>query len=205
MSFGRQKTSFKSTKRTALHCAALFCILFFTACRNLYPSLPKNRIEEDHLASIQLADESPVYSWHGTYLLTTYWGEQEVTGDVSAYISDVENSKWRLSVKNREGVAVPFLGIRKTFTGDDAERAVIVPEFSIDKLKDGLYCAVDPGIETLDGVITAIRPDLIIFEIRNHAFKPFKVELPLIPDTPSQLLPLPPHFPETLQGTPFPN
>ena len=87
---------------------------------------------------------------------------------------------------------------------NDTELAVLVPPLDLSMAPDSLYLVIVPNVDVSDGRIVSIRPTAVLCEIRNHAFKPFRVKIPLAPDQESPLTPPPEPLPEPPAGTPIP-
>jgi len=144
-----------------------------------------------------MAGDSPTCNWYASAInLKTYWGDQEVLLYVSAYLPDdwqrPGDGVWRVKALNAEGKPIPFLGVlRKRRDESGAESTTIVPRTEGKKLRDCLYIVIDPNITAEGGKIKCIRPICILCEIRDGAWKPFRVKIPLIPERRSELTPMP--------------
>ena len=176
-------------------------------CASGRPELPLNTVEFKAPAIPDGA--APVFCWRGGRTgLATYWGDQDLFVDVSAHLPVAwkrgGDGFWRVRALSGEGKPVPFLGVvRRYISETGAELAVIVPELDLSRLGDGLYLAILPGVKKQGGKIHTIQPTAILYEIRNHVFKPFRVKVPLIPERESPVTPRP-VIREVPAGTPVP-
>jgi len=186
---------------------ALTAMASLAGCRSGLPIVNQERL------GIELRDistcEGSVYSWHGTRSgLMTYWGKQEISLDVEAWLPDdwkqPGDGAWRVEAHNAEGKPLPFIGVIRTYTNENGDiQAVFVPPLDLDKAPDGLYIIVQPGIETQADKVTVIRPTALLYEIRDHVFRPFRVKIPLSPSVESALTPNPEPLPQIPAGTPI--
>ena len=193
--------------------SAVFVLFAMTAlaslagCRSGLPIVDQERLRLE-LREISTC-EGPVYSWHGSRSgLMTYWGKQRVSLDVKARLpadwKQPGDGAWRVEARNAEGKPLPFIGVVRTYTSENGDiQAVFVPPLDLDKAPDGLYIIVQPGIETQAGEVTVIRPTALLYEIRDHTFKPFRVKIFLFPAEESKLTPSPKPLPEIPTGTPI--
>ncbi len=155
-------------------------------------------------------DAAPVYSWRGERTdLKTYWGDQEVSIHVSAYLPEDWNNPgdgyWQVTAQNGAGKLIPFIGVVRHYVNEKGtELAILVPSLDMQKTPDGLYLAIIPNVETGEGRVSSIRPIAMLCEIRNHSFKPFRVKIPLFPEKESELTPAPEPLPRMPPGTPIP-
>ena len=157
------------------------------------------------------ADAAPVLSWSAQQKgLKTYWYDQDVQLRVKAHIPDswkrAGDGCWLVDARNQEGTRLPFLGVLHVYTDERGSRkAVLVPEVDLDACPKGLYVVIVPGVAREQGKVAAVRPRAVIREIRNHAFQAFAFPIPLIPDSPSRLTPMPdlPDLPPVPPGTPI--
>jgi len=146
------------------------------------------------------ANASPTFAWSGERDdLRTYWGPQDVSVEVSAWIpedwADPYDGAWRVAGRNAEGKPLPFLGVIRRYKNENGtELAEIVPPVDLRKVKDCLYFTIDPRIETRDGKVVAIRPMALVVEVRRHTFTPFVVKVPLVPREVTELTPAPEVF-----------
>ena len=154
---------------------------------------------------------APLYSWQGSRDdLKTYWGDQQVSVRVTAYLPDVSwkepgDGYWQVTAENGERKPIPFIGVVRKYRNErGTELAVLVPPLDLNKAPDGLYLVIVPGVETRDGSISCIRPTAQLREIRHHTFKPFCAPIPLMPMQESPVTPRPEDIPETPTGTPIP-
>lgn len=176
-------------------------------CTSLHPKLPANTVESKIAAIPEGA--APVLSWRRERKgFKTYWGDQDLLIEVSAYLPEGwrhgGDGFWRVKAVNAEGTPIPFLGVIRRYVDEKGtELAVIVPKVDLKRLSDGLYLAVIPGVEKEGEKIKAIRPKAMLYQIRRHAFTPFRVKIPLIPRKGSALTPRP-EIKEAPEGTPAP-
>ncbi len=153
---------------------------------------------------------APIYAWHGSRTgLKTYWGDQDLSVHVAAHLpSDWKqpgDGCWEVTAKNAEGKHIPFLGLVHTYLNENGnEMAVLVPPIDLQEVPDGLYTVIIPNVEARDGEIASVRPTALLFEVRHHSFKPFRVKIPLMPEQESALTPKPEEIPEVPAGTPIP-
>jgi hypothetical protein len=191
----------------------LVCLLGLTGVVGCAAGLPRIRTEtfERRLPATP-ADAAPVFAWKGARAdLKTYWGDQEAYVLARAYFPPASEQQgegiWRVEGRNHEGKPLPFLGVIHKYVNESGtELAEILPRLDLSAVPDGLYLAVLPGVEVTDGKIAAIRPTVYLYEIRGHAWKPFRVRIPLVPEKESPLTPAPPpsDMPAPLKGTPIP-
>ena len=154
---------------------------------------------------------SPTFNWYGSRTaLQTYWGEQDVSVAVSAYVPDgctrPEQTQWDVKARNAEGKPLPFIGLIRRYTNENGtELATLVspaetPPIDVSKLPDCLYVLIDPQIQMENGKLKSIRPAAVVREVRRHYFMPFQAKVPL---TPEHVTPITP-APDDLPGTPVP-
>jgi len=166
------------------------------ALQERMPGIPENAV--------------PVLAWQGRgNNLMTYWGRQDIMVSVRAWLPEQWRKPgdgfWQVQARNARGIDIPVLGVVDSYRGRSGEKlALIVPEVNLDKLRDGLYAVLVPGVSRENNQITRVQPEVVICEVRNHAFKPFRVAIPLIPDETSALTPMPELPPEPPAGTPVP-
>jgi hypothetical protein len=186
-------------------------LLIGACCIGCARTLP--RIHSEYLDQRMTAippNAAPVFSWHAKRTgLKTYWYDQDVAITVQGHLpenwAEPGDGHWRVSVRNAEGKAIPYLGIQKRYRiPGRPESAVIVPPVDLDRLPDGLYCFLIPNVSLTLGKVTSIAPVVVITEVRDHAFKPFQFPIPLVPDRKSPLTPEPPPEPVAPEGTPLP-
>jgi hypothetical protein len=155
---------------------------------------------------------APVYAWHGQRQgLKTYWGDQDVRVAVQAHIpadwAAAGDGFWMVKGETAGGRVLAFLGLVHEYQNENGtDVAVLVPEIDLDKVKDGLYLVCLPGV-TMAGDqsgVTEVAPKLLLCEIRNHSFKPFRVEIPLRPQQTTDVTPDPGEWPLAPVGTPIP-
>ena len=154
---------------------------------------------------------APVYSWRAEAKgLRTYWRVQDVTvaarGMIPADWRRAGDGFWSVRAHNQEGKPLPFLGVIRFVPQGKRRVGVLLPRLDLDKTPDGLYIVLLPGVTLMDGKVASIRPVALVREIRAHTWKPFGVEVPLVPEKSSPLTPAPkpkPPAPEEV-GTPVP-
>lgn len=199
-------------RRRPIVCGGL-CVIIVVVAVGCAASLPE--IRQDFMSGWQQGRiptrAAPLYSWQGSRDdLKTYWGDQQVSVRVTAYLPDASwkepgDGYWQVTAENGEGKPIPFIGVVRKYRNESGtELAVLIPPLDLDKAPDGLYLVIVPGVETGDGSISCIRPNAQLREIRNHTFKPFCAPVPLMPMQESPLTPPPEDIPETPAGTPIP-
>ena len=192
---------------TASVLLTIVAVVLLAGCTSGLPIVDQERLDLE-LPDISTHD-GPVHSWYRSRSrLMTYWGEQQISLDVKARLPDdwkqPGDGAWHVETNNAEGKPLPFIGVVRTYTNENGDmQAVFVPALDLDKAPDGLYVIVQPGIETQDGSVTSIRPTALIYEIRDHTFRPFRVKIPLFPAQESILTPNPEALPEIPAGTPI--
>jgi len=153
---------------------------------------------------------TPVFSWSGSRDdLKTYWGDQEISFRVSAWLPDdwrnAGDGRWRVEGRNAEGKPIPFLGVIHTDISESGSKtSVLIPPLDLSRVPDGLYVAIIPEVKLEGGRIVTVQPAAMLYEIRNHAFKPFRVRIPLAPARESELTPPPIPLPKKPVGSPIP-
>jgi len=183
--------------------------LILAGCRSGLPRIDGDRFSR-RLPALP-ADAAPLLSWSATQKgMKTYWHDQDVHLRVRAYIPDswkqAGDGCWQVDARNQEGTRLPFLGVLHVYTDERGNRkAVLVPEVDLDACPEGLYVVIVPNITVKGGEVASLQPQAAIREIRNHAFQPFAFPIPLIPDSPSLLTPMPylPDLPPVPPGTPI--
>jgi len=149
------------------------------------------------------------FNWHGSRAnLKTYWGDQDVSVYASATLpenySRPEDGVWEVKASNDEGKTIPFIGVMRRYVNENGTPlAVVVPPLNLAKTPDNLYVVIDPNVTTENGKIKSVQPTALICEIRRHAFMPFRVKVPLVPETDSDLTPRPELTFDTPAGTPL--
>ena len=165
--------------------------LLIAGCSTGLPTVDASRFGQTTMSA------SPTCNWYGSGIdLKTYWGEQEVSVYASVHLPDnwqqPGDGTWCVKARNAEGKPIPFLGVLRRYRDNaGAESTMIVPRADEKKLQDCLYLVIDPNITTEGGKIKSVRPVAILCEIRNRSWKPFRIELPLIPAEQSDLTPMP--------------
>ena len=186
---------------------ALFCLLAAGCSASPYDPLP----DIDREISQRSVPEDPrngtVLTWRGSRKdLYTFWGRQEVTTRVLAYLpkdwKEPGDGIWRARVRNQESKPLPFLGLLRR----SGKESRIVPPVDLKRLPDGLYSLILPGVELGNGEIASVMPRLFLCEIREGRFQPFRIGIPLHPLEESPLTGPPPQQPkeEAPQGTRYP-
>lgn len=182
--------------------------VFLCGCNNSLPRLRENLLDGRFAPIPQSAART--HSWQGERgPLFTYWGKQYIRINLKAWLPDtlknLEDARWALNARNAEGKPLPFLGFLKYHVNENGTRlSILTPAAELDSMPDGLYTALRPEIDLKQCHLQKIVLHAVILEIRGHTFKPFRVKIPLIPDTPSPLTPIPPELPKPPPGTPVP-
>ena len=183
-------------------------ITILCGCNHSLPRLRENLLNGRFAPIPQSAART--HSWQGERgPLFTYWGKQHVRISLQAWLPESfkqpEDARWELNARNAEGKPLPFLGFLKYHLNENGTRlSVLAPPVELDSMPDGLYTALRPETDIKHGHLQKIVLTAVVLEIRGHVFKPFMVKIPLIPDTPSPLTPLPPALPKPPPGTPVP-
>ena len=175
---------------------------------------PSNVLPNVAKASIQAPaaipqGASPVCAWHGSRSdLQTYWGLQQAVVEVRGYLpenyKDARDGFWEVKARSGDGKPIPFVGvIRRYLNENGTQLAEIVPKVDQDKIPDCLCVVIDPNVKLDGGKVASIQPVAIIYEIRDHEIKPYRMKVPLIPESESALTPKP-VVPDTPKGTPIP-
>jgi len=153
---------------------------------------------------------APVLSWSGERgPLFTYWGRQHVRVSVRAFFPrgarKAEEGYWEVDARNAEGKRLPFLGFLKYRVNENGTRlAYLTPPVDLGAMPDGLYTGLRAELEARSGRLRRIALTALVFEIRGHVFKPFRVKIPLIPAQVSDLTPMPEPLPRPVEGTAVP-
>ena len=182
--------------------------LLLCGCNHTLPRLRENLLD-GRFAPIPKS-VTRTHSWQGERgPLFTYWGRQHIRISVRAWLPDnlknPEDARWEINARNAEGKPLPFLGFLKSHTNENGARlSVLTPPVELDTMPDGLYTALRTEIDIKQDRLQKIVLTAAVIEIRDHTFKPFMVKIPLIPDTPSTLTPIPPELPKPPTGTPVP-
>lgn len=188
--------------------AALVCLLGCASSRPPLPVINVNRLGQ------KIPEIPPsaafVYRWDGgNDHLMTFWGKQKVSIEVTGYVpesyKDPGDDRWALKARNTRGTPIPYVGVVHSYVDENGTHlSMLVPELNLDKAPDGLYFCIVPNITLKGGRVKSICPTAVIFEIRNHSVKPFRVKIPLTPLQDSPLTPKPPPPPKVPAGTPIP-
>lgn len=152
---------------------------------------------------------APVYAWRAqTGVVFSYWGKQTFTVAARAAFPDDAASPdgcWSLEIRSAVGTPVLPIGIERRYQNAEGKwEAVLVPEIDFDKVPDGLYAILIPGIKRNEGRIVSVTPTAVITEVRGHLLKPFRYPIPLVPVKEDPLTPPPPPPPPRPAGTPIP-
>ena len=145
---------------------------------------------------------SPTFNWYGSRTaLQTYWGPQDVSVSVSAYVPDgcskPEQTQWDVKARNAEGKPIPFIGLIQRYTSENGTKLAKlaspgdVPPVDLGELPDCLYVLIDPQIQMEDGKLKSIQPVAFIREVRRHYLMPFQVKVPLNPEHDTSITPKP--------------
>jgi hypothetical protein len=204
---GSKMIRFPAPAHLALAFSAL-CMLAVGCTVSPYSPLPKIEDTVYQRSLPENQQNGTELAWQGSRRnLSTFWGRQDVRARVRAFLPDSWNKAgdgiWRAQVRNREAKPLPFLGILRT----SGKESRIVPSVDPGNLPDGLYSLIIPGIETRKKEIVAVAPRLLICEIRDGRFQPFRVAVPLHPLNESPLTGSPPSREEAQsrpEGTPYP-
>ena len=151
-----------------------------------------------------------VLSWRGERgPLFTYWGRQHVRVSVRAFLpggaQKAEDGYWAVDARNAEGKRLPFLGFLKYRVNENGTRLpFLTPPVDLEAMPDGLYTGLRVELEVRSGRLRRIAPMALVFEIRGHVFKPFRVKIPLIPGRVSDVTPMPKPLPKPVEGTAVP-
>ncbi len=190
--------------------AALLCLAAGCGTTTNFPKLS----DQQYRARVPAipAGAAPVFAWRGSRQnLQTYWGLQSVSVEVSAHFPPTWQNPgdgfWSVAGKTGENRPLPFLGVVKRHQNENGtELTLLVPPLDLNSVRDGLYLVLVPGVarDPQHGSIAAITPELHLCEIRRHAFKPFRVRIPLEPLQASPLTPTPEVLPPLAIGTPIP-
>ena len=157
-------------------------ILTWSCAGPLYDPLPRIERSVSQPALPDNPHNGTLLSWNGSRTnLRTFWGSQDIRAHVRAFIPSnwarPGDGTWRVRARNGEAKPVPFLGVLRTSEGG----AEIIPEIRITRLPDGLYSLIEPGVEKKHRELVSVRPRLLVCEIRNSRFQPFRVTIPLNP------------------------
>ena len=151
---------------------------------------------------------SLVFNWHGSRSnLQTRWGNHGVLMDVTARLpenySKAEDGSWQVKARTEGGRALPFIGVLHRYANENGTPlAVVVPAFDLSRMQDSLYVVIDPNVTTEGGKIRSVQPAAMVYEIHRHAFMPFRVKVPLLPESDSEMTPAPELIDYTPVGTP---
>ncbi len=154
---------------------------------------------------------TPVFSWQGAQgVIFTYWGRQSATVRVRAWVptgaTAASDARWEVDARTGEGKPLPFIGVEKSYLNERGQEvAKLVPPLDLDRMPDGLYVVISPGMEFAQGKLSRIQPIANVREIRHKTITPLCFPVLLIPDAPSDLVPVPPPRPEEPEGTALPN
>jgi len=154
---------------------------------------------------------TPVFAWRGSQgVIFTYWGRQSATVRVRAWApagaKAATDALWELEARTGEGKPLPFIGIERQYLNEKGQEvAKLVPQLDLDRMPDGLYIVIAPGMEFAEGRLSRIQPIANVREIRHKTFTPLCFPILLIPDAPSDLTPVPPPRPEEPEGTALPS
>ena len=195
-------------RRVSCGCVAAAVLLAGCADYSRLPTIHVDRLGQQ--SRTIPADAAPLYSWSASRAgLKTYWGHQSVSIHAVAFVPDTWTNAgdefWKVETWNSEGKTIPFIGVVRRYLNEQGtELSVVVPPLDLDKAPDGLYLVIDPNITVKDCKVQSIQPIALLTEIRHHAFKPFQVRIPLVPEQESPVTPKPPSIPEPPPGTPIP-
>jgi len=145
----------------------------------------------------EISGASLALNWHGSRSnLNTRWGRHGVLMDVAARLPEAyskpEDGIWQVKARTEDGRVMPFIGVLHRYTNENGTPlAVVVPAFELSKMRDSLYVVIDPNVTTEDGKIKTVQPEALIYEIHRHAFMPFRLKVPLVPQTESAMTPMP--------------
>ena len=152
-----------------------------------------------------------VYSWRAVAKgLRTYWLVQDVTiaarGVIPKGWKQAGDGFWVVKARNQEGKPLPYLGVIRFVRQGERRVGVLIPKLDLVRTPDGLYIVLMPGVTLTDGKVASIRPVAVVREIRGRTWRPFGVDVPLVPDSPSPMTPAPPPKPPAPEdvGTPIP-
>ena len=165
--------------------------IIIAGCSTGLPTVDARRLGNTMMSA------SPTCNWYGSSIdLKTYWGDQEVSLYVSVHLPDDWRSPgdgtWCVKAQNAEGKPIPFVGVlRKERDKDGNESTTIVPPVDERKLKDCLYLLIDPNVAMEGGKIKSVRPVAVLREFRDRSWRPFRIEIPLIPEQGSEMTPVP--------------
>ena len=152
---------------------------------------------------------SPIYKWEGerTTGLRTFWGDEAVSLEVSAYFPEdwehADDGYWNVEGKTGDGEPIAFIGVVRRYVNEHGtELAKITAD--LEKLDDWVYFVIDPNVTKENGKIISIQPVAYLREVRRHAIIPwFNAEVRLLPEKESPLTPSPEPLPEEPEGTPI--
>ena len=188
---------------------SILCMLVAAGCSvSPYEPLPRVSDTVYQRSLPEKPQNGTVLAWRGAERnLHTFWGEQDVRVRVRAFIPEswtrAGDGIWRAKVRNGEDKPIPFLGVLRR----SGKESRIIPSLTPEKLSDGLYCLILPGIEKRDRAIASVMPRLLVCEIQDGQFQPFRVTVPLHPLKSSPLTAPPPqkgHKKPAPKGTPYP-
>ena len=136
-----------STVWQCLFPLAFFCLLAAGCSVSPYDPLPTIDREIEQRSIPEDPRNGTVLTWRGSREdLYTFWGRQEVTARVLAYLpkdwSEPGDGIWRALVRNRESKPLPFLGVLRR----SGKESRIVPPMDLKQLPDGLYSLILPGV-----------------------------------------------------------
>jgi len=191
----------------------LLLSVFFAACvSNHLPGTQSAYLSERAEKLAVKINKKPSYKWLGKHKgLRTYWGRKDVSIRVQAFFPQdwqyPGDAAWKVQASTENNMPLSFIGIIRRYTNrNQTQLAKIVPPLNLSKIKDGLYIAIDPDVVKKNEKIKTIQPVAVVCEIRDHAFQPFRVKIPLFPRNKSALTPPPDkqsQMPE-VDGTAFP-
>ena len=156
-------------------------------------------------------DSTPVFSWQGAQrVIFTYWGRQSATIRLRVWAppgaTGAADARWEVLARTDEGKPIPFIGFEQRYVNEKGQELFkLVPPLDLERMPDGLYIVITPGMEFADGKLLRIQPIANVREIRHRTFTPLCFPILLIPDVPSDLTPVPPPRPEEPDGTALPS
>ncbi len=194
------RSVFVAALLTAFACLA-------AGCNGPYAPLPINRLVSPPPGLP--AGLVPVQSWRAqTPVLKTFWADQVLRLECRACFVNwrrIGDERWYVRCVNQQGTPIPYLGVLRRYRDALGQPASeVLPAFDISKLDDGLYLLIDSGVRADPAapehsgavpVVREIRPAAELVEIRRHKFWPFRVRIPLVPESPSALTPVPEEAP----------
>ncbi|MFH1378071.1 MAG: hypothetical protein ABIH86_04900 [Planctomycetota bacterium] len=177
---------------------ALIAIGFLAGCGSPYPGFESTADTVFPPRPAFPDNQGNQFRWRAVSgRMATYFGKYDATIRATQCVinatPETKETIWSLTATTDEGIGIGYLGVIVEYQNENNSTVKeILPAFDLSKAADGLYVCIDDGFSFDDnGQLSAIRPVAHIIEIRENVIRPYDYPIRLVPETPTDLTPMP--------------